>query len=75
MRAQHTVVGHEERVVHVARRMIARNVERLEVVIVVLDLGSLVDREAQLDEDVDDLVEHLRERMEVPAREAHAGQA
>ena len=57
-------VGDEERVLHVARRMVGGNVERREVVVVVLDLRALGDAEAQADEDVDDLLHRLRERMQ-----------
>src|SRR5204862_495408 len=61
------------RVLHVARRMIARDVERLEVVIVGLDLGPLGHREAEAGEDRDDLVVNARQRMERSLRRPAAG--
>src|SRR5207245_650672 len=44
--------------------MIARDVERLEVVVVALDLGTLGDREAEPGEDRDDLVVNARQGMQ-----------
>ena len=43
VRAQHQSVVQVERVVHRARRMVRRNVERFEVVIVVFDLRTVDD--------------------------------
>src|SRR2546429_613841 len=50
--------------------MVARDVERLEVVGVGLDLGPLGDREAEAGEDRDDLVVDARERVERAAGRA-----
>jgi len=44
--------------------VVARDVQRLEVVVVALDLGPLGDREAEPGEDRDDLVVYARERVE-----------
>ena len=58
----------EERVLHVARRVVRREIQRLEVVVVVLDLRSVGDAEPHRDEDRLDLVERLGERMLRAAR-------
>ena len=63
VRAQEGVGREVERVLHVARRVIGRQVEGLEVVVVRLDLRPLRHREAQAREHGDDLVAHLGERM------------
>jgi hypothetical protein len=65
VRAQHDLVGHVERVLHVARRVILRDRERLERVPVGLDLRALRDDEAELGEDIDGLEPHLREQVEM----------
>jgi hypothetical protein len=54
--------------------MIARDVERLEVVVVALDLGTVDDREAEPGEDRDDLVVHAGQWMERSLRRAAARQ-
>ena len=70
VRAQHDVAGHvilvlldEERVLHVASRMVGGKVQRTEHVPIVLDLGTLGKGEAQAREDVDDLLAHHRQWM------------
>src|SRR5262249_34973476 len=65
---QEGAVREVERVLHVPGGMVARDVERLEVVVVALDLGSLGDREAEPGEDRDDLVAHAGQRVERPLR-------
>ena len=60
-----------ERVLHVAGGMLGRHVERLEAVVVVLDLGPVVDLVAHGEEDVLHLLAHRRQRM--AARRARAG--
>ena len=52
-----------ERVPQVARRVVRRDVQHLEVADVVLDLGALVHDEAELPEDVGDLRDRLVDRM------------
>src|SRR3989442_1248760 len=54
--------------------MVARDVERLEVVVVGLDLGPVDDREAQAGEDRHDLVVDARERVEHASRRTPARQ-
>ena len=56
-----------ERVLHRARRMAGREVERLEVVPVELDLGAFGDLVAEADEHVFELAPDPRDRMQVPA--------
>ena len=53
-----------EGVPQVARRVVRRDVEHLEVRQVVLDLRALVDHEAELLEDRGDLARRLDDRME-----------
>ena len=57
-----------------ARRVARRRVERGEVVVVELDLGTLGDLIAEADEDVFDLAHRLRDEVLVPGREGVAGQ-
>ena len=63
-----------EGVVHRPRRMAFGNVERGEIVPVVLDLRPGRDREAEIGEDLGELVHHLADRMDAalgaPARPA-----
>ena len=54
-----------DRVLHRAGRVCRRDVERLEVVPVVLDLGTLGDPVAEPDEDVLELAPDLRDEVEV----------
>ena len=54
----------EERIVHVARRMIFRKVELGEVVVFGLDVGTFGDRKAHVGEDRGQFVGHLRDRMD-----------
>ena len=74
VRPQQRVLAQVERVLHVARRMIARDVEGLEVVVVALDLRTLGDREAEPGEDRDDLVVDARQRMQRSLRRPAARQ-
>ena len=55
--------GEEDRVLHIARRMIRRKVQRLEVVVVGLDLGAFADGVAHRLEDRDDLVHRAHDGM------------
>ena len=62
-----------ERVPQVARRVIERDVEHLEVAQVVLDLGRLVDDESELPEHLGDRVDGLVDRVERAAPDRPAG--
>ena len=78
VRAQHHLLGltqpDVESVLHRAGGVRRRDVERLEVVPVVLDLGSLGDAVPEPDEDVLELPLHLRDEVEVaPAGAVAAG--
>ena len=53
-----------EGVLHLPRRMVGRDVERGEVVPVVLDVGTVGPGEAHLAEDGGELVHHLADRMQ-----------
>ena len=58
------LVGTEiEGVVHLPRRVLGRDVERREIVEVVLDVGPFDDPEAHVGEDRDQLVQHLADGM------------
>ena len=59
----------EERVVHLARRMADREIERGEIVVVGLDVRPFGDREAEVGEDRGDLVDHLADRMDAAGLE------
>ena len=54
----------EEGVVHLARRMAEREIERGEIVVVGLDVRPLGDGEAEIGEDRRDLVDHLADRVD-----------
>jgi hypothetical protein len=64
-----------EGVVHRARRMVRREVQRLEVVEVVLDLRAVGELVAQAREDVGDALERFRDRMLRAEARAAARQA
>src|SRR5437868_10355197 len=57
------LIGDDQGVLRVARRVIRREVERLEVVVVSLDLGTIGDRVSHRLEDPDDLVHGLDQGM------------
>ena len=62
--AQEPAIRQIKGVGFVARRMIGRGVERVEAMPLVLDVGSLRERETHSAEKPDRAVEHLRERVE-----------
>ena len=63
-----------QRVLHVARGMLGRHVQRVEVVPVVLDLGAFDDREAHAREDLLDPLAHDGQRMAMAEARPAAGQ-
>ena len=63
-----------QRVLHVARGMLGRHVQRVEAVPLVLDLGTFDDREAHAREDVFHAIAHDGQRMPVAERRAAARQ-
>ena len=63
-----------QRVLHVARGMIRRHIERFEVVEVVLDLGALEDLVAHVREDVLDVAPHAHQGMDASHRQRPAWQ-
>ena len=84
MRAQQAAIAEVERVVHGARRVMRREVQRFEVVPVVLDLRAVGQLVAQSAENVGDALQRAADRMQpapraVPARQRYvdgfAGQA
>ena len=74
VRAQQAAVREIERVVHRARRMMRREIQRLEVVPVVFDLGTVGEVEAEPREDLVDALERARDRMQAAALAVAAGQ-
>ena len=69
VRAQHVLravglLGDIERVVHLPRRMIGRDVQLGEIVVVEFDVRAFGDGEAEIGEDRRDLVEHLGDGMD-----------
>ena len=66
---------HPEGVLHVGRRVVRREAELGEVVLLELDLGSVVHGEAEAHEDVDDLVAHDRDGVRVTERRRRARRA
>ena len=57
----------EEGVVHLARRMASREIQRGEIVIVGLDVRPFGDGEAEIAEDRGDLVDDLADRVDAAA--------
>ncbi len=74
MRAQQPSIGDEKCILHVARRMVFGNIERFEIVVVVFDVRTAGDLEAHAPKDIDDLVDHQRQRMAAAALPARAGE-
>src|SRR5690606_37474375 len=66
VRPEEVTARRPEAVLHVRRRVIRREAEQREVVLLVLDLRSVEDREAELTEDRDDLLADDRDRVLVP---------
>jgi hypothetical protein len=73
--AQQAAVGKIEGVVHGPRRMVRREVQGLEVVVVVLDLRAIGELVAQAREDVGDALEGARDRVQVAQLATAAGQS
>ena len=69
MRTKHDVVVDIERVLHIARGMIRGQVEKREVVLVQLDLGTAEERKAHADERIADLAVGLCHRMQAACRQ------
>ena len=76
VRAQHDAVAHIKGILGVERRVIVREVERVEVIALGLGFGAHGAGEAQLAEDLADLVHDLCDQMQaaLPAGAARHGQ-
>ena len=76
VRAQHDLAGQidVDRVPDVARRVVARDVEQIEVVVRGLHLGTEHGLEPEQGEDLAQLVDHLRDRMRSAENRWTAGQ-
>ena len=70
VRAQDAAALDEEGVLHVARGVVGRRVQRVEVVPLGLDPRTGADLEAEAQEDVLDLAAHQRQRVQRPQRPA-----
>ena len=68
------VVGKIKCVLRIAGGMVGGRVERVETMILVLDFRAVGDDEADFAEAADDVLGHLRERMEFAKRAAASGQ-
>ena len=68
-------LGNEQRVPQVARRVVGRDVEELEVVLLGLDLWALEHLEAVGVEDLAQVAHHRLHRMQVPDRQRPARRA
>ena len=55
-----------ERVVHLARRMLRRNIERAEIMEIVLDVRAVRDRETHVGEYGGEFLDHLADGMNAP---------
>ena len=66
--------GDEDRVLRVARGMVRRKIQRLEVVVVGFDLRAFGNRVAEIAEDGDDLVHRADDGMLRAQRTANAGE-
>ncbi len=64
-----------ERVVHLSRGVIRRDVQLGEIVVVIFDIGTFGDREAQIGEDRGDFIKHLRHGMDRALRLGARGQS
>ena len=67
MRAQQIAAIQPERVLHVARRMVGRDVEGVEVVVFVFHFGTVEDRESQRAEQLFELALDARDGMQMAA--------
>ena len=74
VRAQQVPVTEVEGVVHGAGRVVRRNVEGFEVVVVVFDLVAAKDRIARAFEDLLNAIQRLRDGMEPAERRRSARQ-
>ena len=68
--ARRAGAGQIERVVHLARGMFRRNIEGVEIVKIVFDIGAFGDGKAHLAEDRDAFVHRPADRMETALRNA-----
>ena len=74
LRAQQNILRDVEGILHIARGVILRQVERLKVVVVRLDLRAFLHRKAHLQKDFLDAVQRDRERMQMSDLHRAAGQ-
>ncbi|GHB98219.1 hypothetical protein GCM10010080_08200 [Thermomonas carbonis] len=75
MRAQQAAIAEVERVVHGARRVVRREVQRLEVVEIVLDFRAVGEFVAKPAEDLGDPLQRAADRMHATAGGIAAGQS
>src|ERR1700674_3767204 len=66
--------GDEQRVLRIARGMVRRKVQRLEVVVISFNLGAFLDRVAEIAKDTNDFVHRLDDGMFHADRTTNAGE-
>ena len=71
VRPEQSIVGDENRILHIPRRMIFGKIQRFKIMVIVLDVGATGDLETQTVKDLDNLIDHQRERMRL--RRAQSG--
>ena len=64
VRAEKKIVCYVQRILHVARGVVLRNVEQLKVIIVAFDFGAFLDFKAEADKRVENFVFDESKRMQ-----------
>src|SRR5262245_24803944 len=73
MSAEQHVVGDKKGVLHIPRWMILGNIQRFEIVVVILDIWPAGDLESHTPKDIDDLIHHKRQRVNSSALPTRPG--
>lgn len=66
VRTKQEIVGDIEGILHIARGVILRNVEKLEVKVIAFDFRTFLDLEPEPDKRIENLVFDFRQRMQRP---------
>ncbi len=61
--SQQPAMRHEERILHIARRMVLGNIERLEVMVIVLNVGAAGNFKTHAPKNIDNFIDDERKRM------------
>lgn len=73
MSPEQAILGDEKGILHVPCGMILRDIEGLEIMIVILDIGAARDLKSHAQKDIDDLIHHQGERVYPTALPAAPG--